>query len=121
MNYLADQNEEDDVPAEIDFSGGTRGKFYHPDLQRSMRTAMRTISIAEAESHFSEVIEQAGKGEEIIIEKAGKPIARLMPFPGTEPPRRILGLGRGRLTTPEDFNTMEAETIRAMFEGTDEG
>ena len=64
---------------------------------------MRTISVTEAESRFSELIEQAGKGEEIIIEKEGKPIARLIPFPETEPPRRILGLGRGRLTiTPED-------------------
>lgn len=80
---------------------------------------MRTINIAEAEAHFSEVIEQAGSGEEIIIEKAGKPIARLVPPIAIETPRRILGLGRGTRKVPEDFNTMEAETIQAMFEGTE--
>jgi prevent-host-death family protein len=122
MNQTTNPHEEDDMPAEIDFSGGTRGKFYHPDLQPSVRIPMRTMSITEAESRFSELMEQVGKGEEVIIEKEGKPIARLIPFPETEPPRRILGLGRGRLMmAPEDFNTMEAETIRAMFEGTDEG
>lgn len=80
---------------------------------------MRTISLAEAENHFSEVVDQVGSGEEIIIEKAGKPIARLVPPNAMEPPRRILGLGRGKLKIPDDFNTMEAATIQAMFEGTD--
>lgn len=80
---------------------------------------MRTISLAEAESHLSEIIEQAGAGEEFIIERAGKPIARLVPLSETELPPRVLGLGRGQLRVPENFNTLHAETIRAMFEGTD--
>lgn len=58
---------------------------------------MRTISLAEAESHQSEIIEQAGAGEGIVIEKAGKPIARLVPPIEHDPPRRVLGLGRGQL------------------------
>jgi prevent-host-death family protein len=81
---------------------------------------MRTISITEAETRLSQLIEQAAAGEEIVIAKAGKPMARLMPLAEqTEPPRRVLGLGRGRLRVPENFNSLHAETIRKMFEGID--
>ncbi len=77
---------------------------------------MRSIDLAEAESRFSEIMEQVGAGEEVIIEKAGVPFAKIIAISQPELQPRILGLGRGKLKTPDDFNTMGAETIRAMFE-----
>lgn len=80
---------------------------------------MRIITVAEAETRFSEIIEQASAGEEIIIEKDGKPFVKVVAVSQQELPPRVLGLGRGKLKIVEDFNTMEAETIRAMLEGTE--
>lgn len=80
---------------------------------------MQTISINDAETHLSRLIEQAAAGEEIIIEKAGMPVARLVPLAVPEQMPRILGLGRGRLNVPENFNTLHTETIQHMFEGVD--
>jgi prevent-host-death family protein len=78
---------------------------------------MQTISLNEAETRLSQLIEQAAAGEEIAIAKAGKPMVRLMPLSKKpEPPRRVLGLGKGRLQVPENFNSLHAETIRKMFE-----
>lgn len=114
---MNNQGEEADIPAEIDFSGGERGKLYHPDLQVSGGAVMRTINIAEAESRFSEIMEQVGAGQEILIEKSGVPFAKIVAISQEELPPRILGLGRGKLKIPDGFNTMEAEAIRAMFEG----
>jgi prevent-host-death family protein len=50
---------------------------------------MQTVNIHEAKTHLSRLAERAGAGEEIIIAKAGKPVARLMPCPGTPPFDRL--------------------------------
>jgi prevent-host-death family protein len=42
---------------------------------------MKTVNIHAAKSHLSSLVEEAAAGEEIIIAKAGKPMARLMPLP----------------------------------------
>ena len=51
-------------------------------------------SIHEAKAHFSAVLEQACAGEEVVIAKHGKPIARLIPIP---PQERHAGDFRGRI------------------------
>jgi prevent-host-death family protein len=78
---------------------------------------MRTINIHEAKTHLSRFVEEAAAGEEIIIAKAGKPIARLVPLEPLRKQPRPLGLGRGRFEVPEDFDTLYADEIRRMFEG----
>ena len=78
---------------------------------------MQTININEAEARLAELVAQAAAGEEIIIAKAGKPIARLVPLAEPMPARRVLGLGRGPLRMPESFDSLHAEEIQALFEG----
>ena len=77
---------------------------------------MTTVNIHEAKTHLSRYVEQAAAGEEIIIAKAGKPIARLMPLapPKLEP--RRLGLGKGQFLIPDNFDTLYADEIGRMFE-----
>jgi len=41
---------------------------------------MKTVNIHTAKTHFSSLVDEAAAGEEIIIAKAGKPVARLMPL-----------------------------------------
>jgi antitoxin (DNA-binding transcriptional repressor) of toxin-antitoxin stability system len=76
---------------------------------------MRTVNIHAAKTHLSRLVEDAAAGEEIIIAKAGKPIARLCRL--TDPkPRRVLGRLRGKIVVPDDFDTMCEEEIRRLFE-----
>jgi prevent-host-death family protein len=76
---------------------------------------MRTVNIHAAKTHLSRLVEDAAGGEEIIIAKSGKPVARLCPL--AEPkPRRVLGRLRGQIVVPDDFDTLYEEEIRKLFE-----
>ena len=61
------------------------------------------INIHEAKTHLSRLVERASAGEEIIIAKAGKPMARLVPLATAVKPRK-LGLLRGKIGIAEDFD-----------------
>jgi prevent-host-death family protein len=56
----------------------------------------RIVNIHEAKTHFSKLLEQAHAGQEIILAKAGKPYARLVPL-AAEPPRRQPGRLKGKV------------------------
>lgn len=76
---------------------------------------MRIVNIHAAKTHLSRLVEQAAAGEEIIIAKSGKPVARLCPL--AEPKkRRELGRLRGQFEVPDDFDTMCEDEIRELFE-----
>jgi prevent-host-death family protein len=57
---------------------------------------MRTVNVHEAKTHLSRLLDQVAAGEEVIIAKAGKPIARLIPADRSEP--RVPGIAKGRVT-----------------------
>jgi prevent-host-death family protein len=56
----------------------------------------RIVNVHEAKTHFSRLLERAHAGEEIVLAKAGKPYARLMPL-APAPPRRQPGGLAGRV------------------------
>jgi prevent-host-death family protein len=64
---------------------------------------MKIVNIHEAKTHFSQLLNQALAGEEIIIAKGGKAIIRLMPYVEILPPREG-GQFRGMMKVSEDFN-----------------
>lgn len=76
---------------------------------------MLTINIHEAKTHLSRFIEKAAAGEEIIIAKAGKPIAKLVPLQSL-PSSRNLGIFRGKLNVPEDFDDPLPEDVALQFQ-----
>jgi prevent-host-death family protein len=78
---------------------------------------MQTVNIHEAKTHLSRFVDQAAAGEEILIARAGKPIARLVALAETELKPRTLGLGKGKFTLPDNFSSLHDETIQRMFEG----
>jgi prevent-host-death family protein len=57
---------------------------------------METIDINKAKTHFSQLLSRVNAGEEIIISKAGKPYARLVPFKKLS--KRIPGIAKGKVT-----------------------
>jgi prevent-host-death family protein len=73
------------------------------------------VNIHEAKTHFSSLLAKVGKGEEVIISKAGKPIARLIPI-GEKPIKRDAGSARGRITIAEDFDAPLPESVLNSFE-----
>ena len=77
---------------------------------------MQTVNIHEAKTHLSRFVEQASHGEEIIIARAGKPLARLVPLLDQQPQQRQLGLGQGLFHLPESFDSLHASEIQQMFE-----
>ena len=62
-----------------------------------------TVNIHEAKTHFDRLVEQAEAGHEILIARAGSPVARLVPLAGF-PVRKNLGLLKDRISVPDDFN-----------------
>ena len=60
---------------------------------------MTTVNVHEAKTHFSRLLDRAHAGEEIIVAKAGKPFAKLVPLEG--PKERIPGRYPGRI--PDSF------------------
>jgi prevent-host-death family protein len=75
---------------------------------------MQTVNIHEAKTHLSRLVEEVAAGEEIIIAKAGKPRARLVPL-GYLPKRRQLGIFKGQLNVPVDFDAPLPDDILVLF------
>jgi len=77
---------------------------------------MQTINIHEAKTHLSRLVEDAAAGEEVIIAKAGKPVARLVAL-AKPAGRRKLGILAGEITVPDDFDAPLPDELLAAFEG----
>jgi len=72
------------------------------------------VGIHEAKTHLSRLLRRVAAGEEIVIAKGGKPVARLVPV---QPPEsRSLGRDKGILQVPDDFDAPLPEEILAEFE-----
>lgn len=79
---------------------------------------METVNIHEAKTHLSRLVERAARGEPLIIAKAGKPMVKVVPLDTPEPkPKRWVGFMKRDIAVPEDFDTMFADEIEAMFKG----
>ena len=77
---------------------------------------MSVINVHAAKTQLSRLLDAAAAGEEVIIAKAGKPVARLVPIDATPPPRR-LGILDGKIHVPDDFDDPLPEEIIAELEG----
>jgi prevent-host-death family protein len=74
-----------------------------------------SINVYEAKTHLSQLLDRAAAGEEIVIARAGRPVARLVAL--ADPPRRrVPGGWRGKVTMAADFDDLPAE-IEAAFRG----
>jgi prevent-host-death family protein len=79
---------------------------------------METVNIHQAKTQFSRLVERVSAGEEIIIARAGKPVARLAPLE-RRPPRR-LGRMKGRIWIAPDFDAPLPDDLLDLFEGKSE-
>jgi len=77
---------------------------------------METINIHQAKTQLSRLIERVNAGEEIVIAKAGRPVARLVPA-GVSAAPRTPGLMKGRIRVGKDFDTPLPGDLLDAFEG----
>jgi prevent-host-death family protein len=76
-----------------------------------------TVNLYDAKTHLSKLVDRAAAGEEIVIAKAGKPKARLVPY---EPPRKKRVFGQNLLGITyiaDDFDAPLPPAIQKYFDG----
>lgn len=75
------------------------------------------VSLYDAKTHLSELVEQAAQGREIIIAKSGKPKARLVPLaPKDTRHLRVPGKGKGKVWIAPDFDVPLPPDVQTLFE-----
>ncbi|MDE2782535.1 MAG: type II toxin-antitoxin system Phd/YefM family antitoxin [Gemmatimonadota bacterium] len=77
---------------------------------------MSTINVHEAKTHLSRLLARVEAGEEIVIARSGKPVARLVGYPGNRPVRRFGSL-RGHLIVDDTFFDPLPESELTAWEG----
>jgi len=80
------------------------------------RSGPKAVNVHQAKTHLSRLLGRVERGEEIIIARAGKPIARLLPFE-TSVTSRTFGGARGEVWIAEDFDAPLPPDLLAAFEG----
>jgi prevent-host-death family protein len=77
-------------------------------------TKKTIVNVHEAKTHLSRLLDRVAGGEEVVIAKAGKPVARLVAV--GRPGKRRLGDDVGRVTIADDFDAPLPEGVLADFE-----
>jgi prevent-host-death family protein len=78
---------------------------------------MSMLNIHDAKTHFSRLVDRVGAGETVVIAKAGKPVAKLVPLSASDAPARRIGFLAGAFAVPADFDTMGQNEIQQQFDG----
>jgi prevent-host-death family protein len=75
-----------------------------------------SVNVYEAKTHLSQLLDRVAAGEEIVIARAGHPVARLVPLSEASSQRRIPGGWRGKVSIADDFDELPPE-LEAAFRG----
>jgi prevent-host-death family protein len=77
---------------------------------------VKAVNVHEAKTHFSKLLARVERGQEVLISRAGKPVARLVPHE-MKPRPPVFGADRGKLIVPEDFDQPLPDEVLEEFEG----
>jgi len=73
------------------------------------------VNVHEAKTHFSRLLERVSRGEEIVIAKAGIPVARLVRY-GEKPAKRIPGTAKGQVLIKKNFEAPLPKNLMKFFD-----
>jgi prevent-host-death family protein len=76
---------------------------------------MTRVGMHEAKTNFSRLVESARHGEDVVVERNGRPVAKIVPY--DEPPRGLLalkGVWKGQVHIPDDFDELPEDLQRAF-------
>ena len=80
------------------------------------RVVRETVTLYQAKTHLSRLVDRAAAGEEIVIAKSGRPRARLVPLEDTRA-LRVPGKGKGRWRLGKNFDAPLPGELLEDFEG----
>ncbi len=80
---------------------------------RSSVATMTTVGVGEAKTHLSRLLRQVEDGEDVVIERDGRPVARLV---RVQPVRRAFGQYAGVFEVPDDFDDPLPDDVLDLFE-----
>jgi prevent-host-death family protein len=80
-----------------------------------LRTRSVEVNVHQAKTHLSRLLGRVEAGEEVVIARAGKPVARLIPY-GKPRVARTLGLDAGLVKIAPDFDAPLPEEVLSDFE-----
>lgn len=80
---------------------------------------MRTVNIYDAKTQLSKLVDLAASGTDVVIARAGRPVARLTTLKNVKRSRRLVGFGalEGKGWVAGDFDAPLVDEIQALFEG----
>jgi len=78
---------------------------------------MPIVNVHEAKTHLFKLLARVAKGEEVVIAKAGRPVARLVPVTTARRMDQLLGIDKGRIWIARDFTAPLPADVLAAFEG----
>jgi prevent-host-death family protein len=88
-------------------------------IPNRMNRVAKPVNIYDAKTRLSELVDRAAAGEEIIIAKAGEPMARLVPLRAVHE-RRVFGRWAGQMSVAKDFDAPLPDDLLRAFEGDDD-
>ena len=74
-----------------------------------------SVNVHDAKTHFSKLLERVALGEEVVIARAGHPVAKLVPI-RPDVPERHPGSARGDVWVGDDFDAPLPDEITSGFE-----
>jgi len=74
---------------------------------------MKTVNVYEAKTHLSKLLDLAASGEEVVIARAGRPLAKLVGCQSNDKPRKP-GLWKGKIRISKDFDELPPELAAAF-------
>ena len=75
----------------------------------------KAVNVHEAKTHFSKLLERVSQGEEIVIAKAGEPVARLVPERPKPAAKRVPGIDKGKIWIADDFDSMSESEVAEWY------
>ena len=80
---------------------------------------MSAINLHNAKTHLSRRVEAAASGQEVVIAKHGRPVAKLVPLAAQAPTLPRIGAMKDKLVVPDDFDAPLPDEVLAGFYGND--
>ena len=81
-----------------------------------MARGVQTVNIHQAKTQLSRLVDEVAEGKEVLIAKAGKPLAKLIPL-REQKRRRTPGFLKGKLSVAADFDAPLPGDVQKVFEG----
>ena len=78
---------------------------------------MKPVNIYDAKTRFSELVDKAASGEDVVVSRNGKPIVRITRLEGAKKQHLVFGVLKGKLKIAPDFDAPLPPHVLASFEG----